>query len=128
MNTMVVLGASPNPERYSNKAVRRLLANNYSVIPLGIRDGMIGNIPIVKGLPPLKNIHTLLLYIGPPRQKEYYDYILQLKPRRVIFNPGTENPELADLCKTNGIEVVINCALVMIGAGTFFDSFHGFSA
>ena len=119
MEKMVVLGASPNPERYSYKAVRSLLKRNYSVIPIGIRPGVIENLPIVTGRPAVEEVHTLLLYIGPDRQKDYYDYILRLKPKQIIFNPGTENNELMILCGDNQIEMVFDCALVMLSTGNF---------
>jgi predicted CoA-binding protein len=119
MKNMVVLGASPNPERFSYKAVRSLLKRNYSVFPVGIRSGMIENLAIITGKPVIENVHTLLLYIGPERQQEYCEYILQLNPKRIIFNPGTENNELITLCKKNQIEVIFDCALVMLSAGKF---------
>ena len=119
MKNMVVLGASPNPERFSYKAVRSLLKRNYAVVPVGIRSGMIENLEIITGKPVIENVHTLLLYIGPDRQQEYYEYILQLNPKRIIFNPGTENQVLITMCKKNQIEVIFDCALVMLSAGKF---------
>jgi predicted CoA-binding protein len=119
MHKIVVLGASPNPERVSYKAVKSLIKRNYPVIPVGIRSGIIQSLPIVIGKPVIDEVHTLLLYIGPARQKEYYDYIISLKPKRIIFNPGTENSELINLCKENKIEVILDCALVMLGTGSF---------
>ena len=112
MHKIVVLGASPNPERVSYKAVKSLIRRNYPVVPIGIRPGIIQSLPIVTGKPVIDEIHTLLLYIGPARQKEYYDYIISLKPKRIIFNPGTENSELINLCKENKIEVKIGRAHV----------------
>ena len=116
----LVLGASTKPERFSNKAVIRFLKFNYPVIALGLREDFIGTIKIKKGMPPdLGPVHTIAMYLGAGNQKQYYDYILSLKPRRIIFNPGTINPELADLAKKNGIEAVNDCVLVMLNCGRY---------
>jgi predicted CoA-binding protein len=119
MKKIIVLGASPNPERFSYHAVQSLLKRNYTVIAVGIRPGFIGNLPILSVLPDLKSVDTLLLYIGPGHQKDYYESIIKLRPKRVIFNPGTENPELINLCKEARIEVVLDCSLVMLSTGRF---------
>ncbi len=118
MKTLVV-GASPNPSRYSYKAVRLLKRFNHEVVPLGIREGEIENLNIIKGKPDILNIHTITMYIGPARQIEYYDYLLSLKPERIIFNPGTENAEFINLAENRGIETVQNCTLVMLNTGIF---------
>ena len=118
MKTLVV-GASPNPQRYSYKAVRLLKINDYEVIPLGIRDGEIEGLKIIKGKPDLKGIHTVTMYIGPARQSEYIDYLLSLNPKRIIFNPGTENPEFISSAEQQGVETVQNCTLVMLNTGIF---------
>jgi len=119
MKKVVVLGASPNPERFSYKAVQSLLQRNYNVIAVGIRHGFIGDLPILTEMPEVASVDTVLLYIGPGHQKEYYETIIKLAPRRIIFNPGTENPELIDLCKKNRIEVILDCSLVMLCSGLF---------
>lgn len=119
MKKVLVLGASPNPERFSHQAVLSLLKRNYTVIAVGIRHGFIGDLPILTGMPDVASVDTLLLYIAPGHQKDYYDAIIKLAPRRVIFNPGTENPELINLCKQNQIEVVLDCSLVMLCSGHF---------
>ncbi len=119
MGKTLVLGASPNPARYSYLAVNRLLAAGKEPIALGIRKGKIGDVEILRGKPELENIDTVTLYIGPAHQPEYYDYILGLNPRRIIFNPGTENPELVKLAKEKGIETEIACTLVMIASNTY---------
>jgi uncharacterized protein len=119
MKKVVVLGASPNPERYSYQAVQILLQRNYTVIAVGIRHGFIGDLPILTGMPDVDSVDTLLLYIGPGHQKDYYESIIKLAPRRVIFNPGTENPELINLCIKNRIEVIQDCSLVMLCSGLF---------
>jgi predicted CoA-binding protein len=119
MGRILVLGASPNPSRFSFKAVLSLMHHNYDVVAVGFRKGIINQLNILTGTPPIANVHTILLYLGPLRQKDYYNYILGLKPKRIIFNPGTENIELAQLAFDNKIEVVNNCALVMIDSETF---------
>jgi predicted CoA-binding protein len=119
METMVVLGASPNPERYSCIAVKSLLKRNYDVVAIGRRQGEIQNISILTDKPYIKNVHTILMYVGVKNQPEYYDYILKLNPKRIIFNPGTENYELGNLAAKNNIECVFECALVMLNDNTF---------
>jgi uncharacterized protein len=119
MNNMVVLGASPNPDRFSYKAVKSLLKHNFNVVAVGLRPGLIDNFPIQTGQPPIDDVHTILLYVGTEKQKEYYKYILHLKPKRIIFNPGTENYELAQMARDKGIEVVFDCYFVMKHAGQF---------
>ena len=116
---MVVLGASPNPERYSYKAVRSLLKRGYNVAAIGIREGTIEGVKIQLNRPEVENVHTILLYISPKTQAEYYDYIISLKPQRIIFNPGTDNYVLENLAKEHNIEVVSDCALVMLSTNTF---------
>jgi uncharacterized protein len=117
MKKYLVLGASPNTLRHSNKAVKSLLRHNYEAIPVGFRNGTISDLPILTDEPEINNVHTILLYIGAKRQPDYYDYILDLNPKRIVFNPGTENPEFQDIAALNGIEVVVGCALVMINSG-----------
>lgn len=115
----VVIGASPNPRRYSNAAVVRLSEAGYSVYPLGIRDGIINGIEIIKGMPEIKNVHTVTLYISAQHQPQYYDYILKLKPTRLIFNPGTYNPEFKEMARNTSISVISDCTLVMISMGLY---------
>jgi predicted CoA-binding protein len=110
----LVLGASSNPSRYSNLAVKKLVENNHPVIALGRREGMIGNTEIVTEKMIMDDIDTVTLYLNPTNQKPYYDYILSLKPKRIIFNPGTENNELEALAKKNGIQTLEACTLVML--------------
>lgn len=119
MKKTLVFGASPNPNRYSYHAVSRLLEKGYEIIPLGIRKGSISGKEIIQGIPPLENIHTITLYINPNNQIEYYDYILSLNPKRIIFNPGTENPVLVNKAKEQGIEVEIACTLVLLSVGNY---------
>jgi len=115
----IVIGASPKSERYAYKAVTLLKKYGFPVIAFGIRDGIINGIEIIKDRLQFKDIHTVSLYVGAKRQNDYYEYILSLKPKRIIFNPGTENPELYKLAQENGIETVENCTLVMLNSGIF---------
>jgi predicted CoA-binding protein len=119
MKKTVVLGASPNPSRYSNRVVKRLLSNDFEAVPIGVRKGVIEGIDIITTTPFVRNVHTITLYLNPERQKMYYDYILSLQPERVIFNPGTENPELMTLAKANNIEVEVACTLVLLAVGEY---------
>jgi len=115
----VVIGASPNTYRYSNFAVRLLNKYKHDVIPVGIRKGKIDSLEIILGKPEVENVDTVTLYVGPKNQPNYYDYILSLKPKRIIFNPGTENDELYDLAISNGIEIVEDCTLVMLNSDMY---------
>lgn len=115
----VVLGASTNTERYSNKAVRKLKRYGHPVVPVGIRKGMIDSIAIQQGAPAIDAVDTVTLYLNPSRQKPHYDYILGLQPQRIIFNPGTENPELMRLAHEREIEVEVACTLVMLSVGNY---------
>ncbi|MBW8687951.1 CoA-binding protein [Chitinophaga rhizophila] len=115
----VVLGASPNPDRYSYLAVSRLTAKGHPVVAIGKKEAKIGEIPVTKDHPPVQDVDTVTLYMNPQLQQEYYDYILQLQPKRIIFNPGTENDELAELASSKGIEPVEACTLVMLSTGQY---------
>jgi predicted CoA-binding protein len=115
----VVLGASEKPSRYSNMAVNRLSAHKHPVIAVGRREGRIGNVPIVTGQPKEEEVDTVTLYLNPTNQKPFYDYILSLKPKRIIFNPGTENPELYDQAREKGIKPMEACTLVLLSTGQF---------
>lgn len=115
----VVLGASPNPERYSNLAVNRLKAKGHPVVAIGKRAAAIGDTPVITEHPPLEKVDTVTMYLNRVAQKEYYDYILQLQPRRIIFNPGAENPELEDIARQHNIQPVEACTLVMLSTGQF---------
>ena len=115
----VVLGASPNPDRYSYLAVSRLVAKGHPVLAIGKRDGKIGSTPITKEHPVPENVDTVTLYMNPTLQKEYYDYIFQLQPKRIIFNPGTENDDLAEQAENKGIAPIEACTLVMLSTGQY---------
>ncbi|MDI3526738.1 MAG: uncharacterized protein PWR03_921 [Tenuifilum sp.] len=117
----LVLGASPKPERYSNLAIRRLRKHGIEVIAIGARKGMVEDVEIQTEPIRVDDIHTITLYLGPQNQLPYYDYILGLKPKRIIFNPGTENPELEKLARQNGIDTVEGCTLVMLSNGVYYE-------
>lgn len=119
MKKTLVIGASENPERYSNRAVRQLKQHNVPVEALGLKAGEIDGIKIQTGFPKIENIDTVTLYVGPQHQPQYYDYILNLKPERVIFNPGTENPEFEEKLKIAGIEILEACTLTMLSVGNY---------
>lgn len=115
----LVLGASPNPDRYSFLATSLLHEKKYQVYPFGIKKGLIGELDIIQTWPKPGTIDTVTLYVGPAGQVEYYDAILSLAPRRIIFNPGTENPDLQALATSKGIETIIACTLVMLKTGQY---------
>ncbi len=115
----LVLGASPNPDRYAFKAVYSLMNHGHEVVPVGIKKGQVNGLAILNGFPVISDIDTVTLYINPVIQKGWYDYIIGLHPRRIIFNPGTENQELADLAQENGIQNIMACTLVMLATGEF---------
>ncbi len=120
MKRTLVLGASEKPERYSNMAIQRLAALGHPVVAVGARKGQIGNTPIVSEFPiDAQRIDTVTLYLNQKAQETYYDDILNLKPHRLIFNPGTENPELETLASQQGIETINACTLVMLGTGGY---------
>lgn len=115
----LVIGASENPSRYANIAINRLVSYNHPVVALGLREGEVAGVPIETGEPQFKDIDTVTLYLGPPRQPQYYDYILSLDPQRVIFNPGTENPEFYKLLRDKGVEVEVACTLVLLATSQY---------
>jgi len=115
----LVIGASEQPDRYSNRAARSLMRYGHSVELIGLRKGTIDSQPIQTGRPALQDIDTVTMYVGARNQPDYYEYIRQLKPRRVIFNPGAENPEFEQVLKQEGIEPLHACTLVMLSVGTY---------
>ncbi len=115
----LVLGASTNPARYSNLAIQRLAAHGHPVLAIGKRTGIVANVSIEKEKKDWENIDTVTLYLNPTNQKEYYDYILSLKPKRIIFNPGAENNELAEMVARQGIEPMEACTLVLLSTGQY---------
>jgi predicted CoA-binding protein len=119
MKKTVVIGASTNPERYSFKAILALVSHGVETYALGLREGMVANIPIVTLPGNLSEIDTVSLYVGPAHQDYWTSRIIELNPRRVIFNPGTENPSLENLLKSKGIEVEHACTLVLLATDQF---------
>ena len=115
----MVLGASPNPERFSYMAVRKLKYSGIPVVAVGLREGEISGVRIEKPFSKFEDIHTVTIYIGARNLAGYYDYILGLKPKRVIFNPGTESPAFAESLTSAGIEVVYGCTLIMISTSQY---------
>lgn len=116
----VVIGASINPARYSFRCIHQLMANGHEVIPIGIKNGEVNGVEIIKELKPIEDVDTVTLYVGPSNQPEYYDYILNvLKPKRLIFNPGTENKELKDKAIAKGIDAFEACTLVMMSTNQY---------
>lgn len=118
MKSTLVLGASINPDRYSNKAILMLKERGCQVIAVGNRKGIAHGIKIEKEIK-IDNVDTITMYLGKSNQVPYYDAILKLNPRRVIFNPGTKNIELEELANKNGIEVIEACTLVMLSIGEY---------
>lgn len=115
----LVIGASENPERYSWKAANNLTAKGFKIKLLGKAEGEINKEKIKTGFPKFKGIHTVTLYLSPANQLAYYQYIIDLKPQRVLFNPGTENPEFEELLKKNNIEAEEACTLVLLSLNAY---------
>ena len=115
----VVLGASDNPARYSYLALRKLQAYHHPVVAIGKKKGKVGDVPIETDHLPVDAVDTVTLYLNPQNQREYYDYLMEIKPNRIIFNPGTENESLIKMAKENGIEPVLGCTLVMLSTGMY---------
>ena len=115
----LVIGASTNPERYSFLAINKLLDKGHPVVAIGNKTGSIRTVNIATAEVPEEGINTVTLYLNPNNQKLYYNYILSLNPRRIIFNPGAENAELSKLAKEKGIEVMEACTLVLLSTGQY---------
>ncbi|XCF05565.1 CoA-binding protein [Tamlana crocina] len=115
----LVLGASLKPNRYSHYAVQRLVANQVETVAIGLRAGEVAGVHIETEKISFENIDTVTLYLNPKRQQEYYNYILSLNPNRVIFNPGTENPEFYQILNENGIAFEPACTLVLLSTNQY---------
>lgn len=115
----LVLGASDDPSRYSYKAIHSLRAHGHNVVAIGKKETIVDNVAVSKTLIDSPNVDTVTLYLNPIHQQQYYNYILSLHPRRIIFNPGTENEELEELATANGIQPVIACTLVLLATGQY---------
>ena len=118
MKTLVI-GASENRERYSNMAIRELRKHGYEVIAVGAKKGQVEDVSIEIEVPPQEKVHTISLYLNPERQKTFYEQLLQLHPKRIIFNPGTENQTFEQLATDAGVEVLEACTLVMLRTGQY---------
>ncbi|MGJ3236723.1 CoA-binding protein [Marivirga sp.] len=117
----VIIGATTNPSRYAYFAADRLTNAGHEIVPVGIKKGEVFGEEIldIRESPKVKDVDTITLYLGARHQPEYYDYLLSLNPKRIIFNPGTENPELVKLANERGIETENACTLVMLGSGVY---------
>ena len=115
----LVLGASLNPDRYSNRAIKQLVYNNIETVAVGLREGNVNGVAIATQALPFEGVDTVTLYLNAKRQQAYYDYIIDLMPKRVIFNPGTENLELETLLAREGINYEYACTLVLLGTGQY---------
>ena len=115
----LVLGASENPARYSNKAILSLRRRGHEVVAIGNRKGQVMDVHIDTEQKPLEDVDTVTLYLNPMNQQPYIDYILSLKPKRIIFNPGTENIQLEALAEEQGIEPLEACTLVLLSIGRY---------
>jgi predicted CoA-binding protein len=119
MSATLILGATPNPSRYAYLAAHKLTNFGHEIINVGIKQGEVAGVEILNGEPDVAEVDTVTLYLGPRHQPPYYDWLIGLKPRRIIFNPGTENPELAMLARKAGIETEVACTLVMLSSGQY---------
>ena len=119
MDKTLIIGATTNPDRYSNLVIHRLRAKGYPVQAIGKKSGSVAGVEILNEKVPMKNVHTVSIYLNPLKQPEYYDYIISLKPQRVIFNPGAENPEFSNLLLENGIEVDVACSMVLLASNQY---------
>jgi hypothetical protein len=115
----VVIGASPNPERYAYRATMELQRHGHEVIPVGLREGKIGKVEIRTDRPHIDCVDTVSLYVGPRHQDSWIDYIVALKPKRVIFNPGTEYADTVNRLEEEGIKWEESCTLVLLTIGAY---------
>lgn len=114
MKKTLVIGASLNPSRYSYLAIQRLVAHGQEVVALGLKPGIVAGVTIETEKRKFEDIDTVTVYLSAKRQPEFYQYIISLRPRRVIFNPGTENHEFFTLLRDQHIEVEVACTLVLL--------------
>ena len=115
----LVLGASSRSDRYSNRAVRSLRDQGHPVLAIGAREGRVHDVPILTELPPGAVVDTVTLYVGSAALAIWAERLLAMRPRRIVFNPGSENAAFAGLAEAEGIEVVEGCTLVMLAVGTY---------
>ena len=115
----LILGASLNPERYSNRAIKSLRSHGHTVYAVGLKNGTVDDVIIKTGLPEFKEVDTVTLYLSVKNQFQYYDYIFSLKPKRIIFNPGAENEDLFVMAAEKKIENLEACTLVLLATGQY---------
>lgn len=115
----LVLGATTNKERYAYKAIHSLIDRSHQVVAVGAKEGMALDVKIETAKVPFIGIDTVTIYLNPKNQQEYYDYIISLHPRRVIFNPGTENPEFYEILKQHNIDFEVACTLVLLATNQY---------
>lgn len=119
MKNTLILGATTNEQRYAYLAAEMLTEKQYSIFPVGIKKGELFGQKIKNDKNIIENIDTITLYIGPQHQEEWYQYILEIKPKRVIFNPGTENERLMNMLEKNKIQVTQACTLVLLSTNQY---------
>lgn len=119
MKKTAIIGASDNHERYSFKAAHMLVEKGHEILPLGVKKGTVAGMQIINDRPKLNGVDTVTLYVNPEIQKQWYDFVLELKPKRIIFNPGTENPEFEKMAIDKGIEVIEACTLVLLASNQY---------
>jgi predicted CoA-binding protein len=120
MKKTLVIGASENTERYSNRAMRMLQQFHHPVVALGLKSGQVGNVPIRDAFhQEFEGVHTVTLYVSAKNQDAYKALIMNLKPKRVIFNPGTENPQFMLELQDKGIASEESCTLVLLSLGSY---------
>ncbi len=121
MKKTVIIGATPNTSRYAYMAAESLTDKGHEIVPVGIKTGVVFDKPILnlKNKPKIEGVDTVTMYIGPQHQEEWMDYIVGLSPKRIIFNPGTENPEFEQYARNKGIEVEEACTLVLLSIGAY---------
>jgi len=115
----LVLGATPNEGRYANLAANRLVKHGHPIVNVGLKTGEVAGVAIEKPEIIHTDIDTITLYVGPHNQPPLYDYILKTHPKRIIFNPGTENQELRRIANENGIKTDYACTLVLLSIGQY---------
>lgn len=119
MKKTLILGATTNTERYAYKAAQMLNTHGHEIVPVGIRNGDLFGTKIINDKAIQSDINTITIYVSPQNQKEWYEYIINTRPKRIIFNPGTENEELNAMAQSNGIETEEACTLVLLSTGQY---------
>ncbi len=122
MGKTLVFGASLKFNRYSNRAIRKLIENKQQTVAFGLQNGEVAGVFIDTILKDYNDIDTVTLYMNPKRQAEFYDYIVSLHPKRVIFNPGTENPTFYKILEKNSIKVEVACTLVLLSTNQYYQT------